>query len=65
MEAFGIDPANAFGFWSWVGGRYSVDSAIGTILAVVLGPHVCEALLPGFLTMDEHFRTAAPAATLA
>ena len=64
VEAFGIDPANAFGFWSWVGGRYSVDSAIGTILAVVLGPDVFEELLAGFHTMDEHFRTAAPEANL-
>ena len=64
VEAFGIDPANAFGFWSWVGGRYSVDSAIGTILAVVLGPDVFEKLLAGFHTMDEHFRTAAPEANL-
>lgn len=64
VEAFGIDPANAFGFWSWVGGRYSVDSAIGTILAVVLGSDVFEELLAGFHTMDEHFRTAAPEANL-
>ena len=55
---FGIDPANAFGFWNWVGGRYSVDSAIGTVLAVVLGPDVFEELLAGFRTMDEHFATA-------
>lgn len=58
VEAFGIDPENAFGFWSWVGGRYSVDSAIGTVLAVVLGPDVFEELLAGFHAMDEHFRTA-------
>lgn len=64
VEAFGIDPANAFGFWNWVGGRYSVDSAIGTILAVVLGPDVFEELLAGFHAMDEHFRTAAPEANL-
>ncbi|WP_270238991.1 glucose-6-phosphate isomerase [Rothia kristinae] len=64
VEAFGIDPANAFGFWNWVGGRYSVDSAIGTILAVVLGPDVFEDLLAGFHAMDEHFRTAAPEANL-
>ncbi len=55
---FGIDPENAFGFWNWVGGRYSVDSAIGTPLAIVLGPEVFEAFLAGFHTMDEHFRTA-------
>ena len=61
VEAFGIDPANTFGFWDWVGGRYSVDSAIGTVLATVLGPDVFEELLGGFHAMDEHFRTA-PAA---
>jgi glucose-6-phosphate isomerase len=55
---FGIDPDNAFGFWNWVGGRYSVDSAIGTVLATVLGPDVFEEFLAGFHTMDEHFRTA-------
>ena len=60
VEEFGIDPANAFGFWSWVGGRYSVDSAIGTILAVVFGPEAFEEFLGGFHAMDEHFRTAAP-----
>jgi glucose-6-phosphate isomerase len=58
VEAFGIDPANAFGFWDWVGGRYSVDSAIGTSLAVAFGPEVFTELLTGFRTMDEHFRTA-------
>lgn len=60
VEEFGIDPANAFGFWSWVGGRYSVDSAIGTILAVVFGPEAFEEFLGGFHAMDEHFRTAEP-----
>ncbi|WP_129360001.1 MULTISPECIES: glucose-6-phosphate isomerase [Micrococcaceae] len=58
VEAFGIDPKNAFGFWNWVGGRYSVDSAIGTSLAVVLGPDVFEEFLSGFHAMDEHFRSA-------
>ncbi|MGV3245364.1 glucose-6-phosphate isomerase [Rothia sp. 11254D007CT] len=58
VEAFGIDPENAFGFWNWVGGRYSVDSAIGTPLAIVLGPDVFEQFLAGFHAMDEHFRTA-------
>ncbi|WP_246955894.1 glucose-6-phosphate isomerase [Brachybacterium sp. Marseille-Q7125] len=58
VEEFGIDPANAFGFWNWVGGRYSVDSAIGTVLATVLGPEAFEELLAGFHAMDEHFRTA-------
>ena len=57
VEAFGIDPENAFGFWNWVGGRYSVDSAIGTPLAIVLGPEVFEQFLAGFHAMDEHFRT--------
>ncbi|HWJ08707.1 MAG TPA: glucose-6-phosphate isomerase [Nocardioides sp.] len=55
---FGIDPANAFGFWDWVGGRYSVDSAIGTSLVVAIGPDRFEEFLAGFHTMDEHFRTA-------
>ncbi|MBZ5739984.1 glucose-6-phosphate isomerase [Nocardioides mangrovi] len=55
---FGIDPANAFGFWDWVGGRYSVDSAIGTSLVVAIGPEGFRDLLSGFHAMDEHFRTA-------
>ncbi|KQR21754.1 glucose-6-phosphate isomerase [Microbacterium sp. Leaf151] len=54
VEAFGIDPANAFGFWDWVGGRYSVDSAIGLSLAITLGPEVFRQLLAGFHTVDEH-----------
>ncbi|MFB4353642.1 glucose-6-phosphate isomerase [Microbacterium sp. LS_15] len=54
---FGIDPVNAFGFWDWVGGRYSVDSAIGLSLAVVLGPDVFRDLLAGFHSVDEHVRT--------
>ena len=58
VKDFGIDPENAFGFWNWVGGRYSVDSAIGTSLAIVLGPDVFEEFLAGFHAMDEHFRTA-------
>ena len=58
VAAFGIDPENAFGFWDWVGGRYSVDSAIGTSLAIVFGPKVFEEFLAGFHAMDEHFRTA-------
>ena len=58
VAAFGIDPENAFGFWDWVGGRYSVDSAIGTSLAIVLGPKVFAEFLAGFHAMDEHFRTA-------
>ena len=58
VAAFGIDPENAFGFWDWVGGRYSVDSAIGTSLAIVFGPKVFADFLAGFHAMDEHFRTA-------
>jgi len=54
---FGIDPANAFGFWDWVGGRYSMDSAIGTSLAVAIGPERFAELLAGFHTLDEHFRS--------
>lgn len=55
---FGIDPDNAFGFWDWVGGRYSVDSAIGTALAVAIGPDRFEEFLSGFRAIDEHFATA-------
>lgn len=58
---FGIDPDNAFGFWDWVGGRYSMDSAIGLSLVVAIGPERFAEMLDGFHTMDEHFRTAAPA----
>ena len=54
---FGIDPANAFGFWDWVGGRYSVDSAIGTSLAIAVGPDAFGDLLAGFHAVDEHTRT--------
>jgi len=57
VAAFGIDPQNAFGFWDWVGGRYSVDSAIGTSLAIALGPEVFTELLAGFHAVDEHVRT--------
>ena len=56
VEAFGIDPANAFGFWDWVGGRYSVDSAIGTSLVIAIGPERFAELLAGFHAIDEHFR---------
>ncbi len=55
VEEFGIDPANAFGFWNWVGGRYSVDSAVGTILAVVLGPSNFQDFLAGMNAMDRYF----------
>jgi glucose-6-phosphate isomerase len=61
VEAFGIDPANAFGFWDWVGGRYSVDSVIGTSVAVAVGPENFADFLAGMHAMDVHFRTA-PAA---
>ena len=57
VEAFGIDPANAFGFWDWVGGRYSLDSAIGTSLVIALGPERFAEFLAGLHAMDEHFRT--------
>ena len=56
VAAFGIDPANAFGFWDWVGGRYSVDSTIGTSLAIAFGPERFRELLAGFRAVDEHFR---------
>lgn len=52
---FGINPENAFGFWDWVGGRYSVSSAVGTSLAIVLGPKVFSEFLKGLHTMDMHF----------
>ncbi|WP_099331882.1 glucose-6-phosphate isomerase [Actinomyces minihominis] len=55
---FGINPDNAFGFWDWVGGRYSVSSAVGTVLAIVLGPTVFEEFLSGLHAMDQHFITA-------
>ena len=61
VAEFGIDPANAFGFWSWVGGRYSVDSAVGTSLAVAIGPEGFADFLAGFHAMDRHFAEAAPA----
>jgi glucose-6-phosphate isomerase len=64
VAAFGIDPANAFGFWDWVGGRYSVDSAIGTSLVVAIGPERFAEFLAGFHTIDEHFRTTDPAANV-
>ncbi|MBA3523387.1 MAG: glucose-6-phosphate isomerase, partial [Geodermatophilaceae bacterium] len=60
VAAFGIDPANAFGFWDWVGGRYSVDAAIGTALAVAVGPERFAEFLAGFHAVDEHVRTSSP-----
>jgi glucose-6-phosphate isomerase len=58
VAEFGIDPANMFGFWDWVGGRYSYPSAIGLSLMVAIGPDRFDELLAGFHAMDEHFRTA-------
>jgi glucose-6-phosphate isomerase len=58
VAAFGIDTANMFGFWDWVGGRYSMDSAIGLSTMVAIGPDRFRELLAGFHDMDEHFRTA-------
>lgn len=58
VTRFGIDTANMFGFWDWVGGRYSMDSAIGLSNMVALGPANFRAMLAGFHSMDEHFRTA-------
>jgi len=64
VRAFGIDPANMFGFWDWVGGRYSMDSAIGLSTMLAIGPEGFRDLLGGFRAMDEHFQTAPPAANL-
>jgi glucose-6-phosphate isomerase len=61
---FGIDPANIFGFWDWVGGRYSMDSAIGLSTMIAVGSDHFHAMLAGFHAMDEHFRTAPPAGNL-
>ena len=58
MTKFGIDTANMFGFWDWVGGRYSMDSAIGLSTMLAVGPAHFRAMLDGFHAMDEHFRTA-------
>ncbi len=58
VAAFGIDTANMFGFWYWVGGRYSMDSAIGLSLMIAIGPDRFLEMLAGFHAMDEHFRTA-------
>ena len=58
VAKFGIDPANMFEFWDWVGGRYSMDSAIGLSTMVALGADHFRAMLDGFYQMDEHFRTA-------
>jgi glucose-6-phosphate isomerase len=58
VSAFGIDTANMFGFWDWVGGRYSMDSAIGLSTMLAIGPENFRAMLDGFHEIDEHFRTA-------
>src|SRR5258707_139064 len=58
VAEFGIDTANMFGFWDWVGGRYSMDSAIGLSTMLAIGPDNFRAMLDGFHEMDEHFRTA-------
>ncbi len=58
VSAFGIDPANMFQFWDWVGGRYSLTSAIGLSIMLAIGPENFDELLRGFYLMDEHFRTA-------
>ncbi len=64
VEAFGIDTANMFGFWDWVGGRYSMDSAIGLSTMIAIGPDHFAEMLAGFHDMDEHFRTAPLASNL-
>ncbi|HSY15303.1 MAG TPA: glucose-6-phosphate isomerase [Jatrophihabitantaceae bacterium] len=58
VSAFGIDVMNMFGFWDWVGGRYSMDSAIGLSTMIAIGPRAFGEMLAGFHAMDEHFRTA-------
>jgi len=58
VSKFGIDTTNMFGFWDWVGGRYSMDSAIGLSTMIAIGPENFRAMLDGFHQMDEHFRTA-------
>ncbi len=57
VRTFGIDPDNVFGFWDWVGGRYSLDSAIGLSLMIGIGPERFGEMLAGFRTLDDHFRT--------
>src|SRR6202040_1795647 len=58
VAEFGIDTDNMFGFWDWVGGRYSYDSAIGLSLMIAIGPEAFKDMLAGFHAIDEHFRTA-------
>ncbi len=64
VAAFGIDTANMFGFWDWVGGRYSMDSAIGLSTMIAIGPDNFEQMLAGFHSMDEHFRHADPSVNI-
>src|SRR5262249_57135908 len=64
VAEFGIDTANMFEFWDWVGGRYSMDSAIGLSTMIAIGPDHFQAMLEGFHAMDEHFRTAPFASNL-
>lgn len=64
VAEFGIDTANMFGFWDWVGGRYSMDSAIGLSTMIAIGPDGFSRMLAGFRSMDEHFRTAPLSANL-
>ncbi len=64
VAGFGIDTDNMFGFWDWVGGRYSMDSAIGLSTMLAIGPARFAEMLAGFHAMDEHFRTAEPGANL-
>jgi glucose-6-phosphate isomerase len=64
VSAFGIDTANMFGFWDWVGGRYSMDSAIGLSTMIALGPNQFDEMLAGFHAMDVHFKTAPLASNL-
>jgi glucose-6-phosphate isomerase len=64
VAEFGIDTANMFGFWDWVGGRYSMDSAIGLSTMIAIGPEHFRDMLQGFHAMDEHFRRADPAVNI-
>ena len=58
VEEFGIDPANMFGFWDWVGGRYSLPSAAGLSVMLAIGPRRFREMLDGMHAMDDHFRAA-------
>ncbi|WP_217921669.1 glucose-6-phosphate isomerase [Miltoncostaea oceani] len=64
VAAFGIDTTDMLGFWDWVGGRYSMDSAIGLTIAIAVGPEGFREMLDGFRIMDEHFLTAPPEANM-